>query len=46
MTDKRKSMNGSDAHAYKLRRSVAIAKQCSKGYQGMLPRTSFDYGAP
>jgi len=46
MTDKRKSMNASNAHANKLRRSAAIAKQCSKGYQGMLPLTSFDYGAP
>ena len=34
MTNKRKSMNaGNDAHAYKLRRSAAIAKQCSKGFR-------------
>ena len=34
MTRKRKSMNaGNDAHAYKLRRSAAIAKQCSKGFR-------------
>lgn len=46
MTDKRKSMNAGDDHAYKLRRSVAISQKCSKGFQGMLPRTSFDYGAP
>lgn len=33
MTNNRKSMNASDAHAYKLRRSAAIAKQCSKGFR-------------
>ena len=46
MTNRRKGMNESNDHANKLRRSAAIAKQCSKGFQGMLPRTSFDYGAP
>ena len=46
MTRKRKGMSESNDHAYKLRRSVAIAEQCSKGIQGMLPQTSFDYGAP
>ena len=41
MTNKRKSMNaGNDAHAYKLHRSAAIAKQCSKGF-GDASLTSF-----
>ena len=34
MTDKRKSMNASNAHAYKLRRSVAADLSAIKGVSG------------
>ena len=37
MRNKRKSMDASDAHAYKLRRSVAADLICDGRVLGMLP---------
>ena len=37
MTNKRKSMNAGDAHAYKLRRSAAADLSAIKGFQGCCP---------
>ena len=37
MANKRKSMNASDAHAYKLRRSTAADLSAIKGFQGCCP---------
>ncbi len=37
MTNKRKSMNAGDAHAYKLRRSAAADFICDQRVSGMLP---------
>lgn len=37
MMSKRKSMNAGDAHAFKLRRSVAADFICDQRVSGMLP---------
>ena len=46
MTNKRKSMNDGDVHAYKLRRSAAADLSAIKGFQGCCPDKFFACGSP